>query len=125
MSLRVLGKRPDGYHEISTTLQTISLHDDLLFERNVSGEISLSCDDPEIPLGADNLVVQAARSLKDYCAADSGVDIRLHSGRREKIGRWRGWAEAANPTGQHKRPSISLSFFSQNDRKLHCFTNFK
>ena len=78
LSLRVLGKRPDGYHEISTTLQTISLHDDLFLERNVNGDIALFCDDTEIPQGADNLVVRAARSLKDHYSAPAGVDIRLH-----------------------------------------------
>lgn len=78
LGLRVLGKRPDGYHEISTTLQTISLHDDLLFVRNVSGKISLTCDDLAIPLGADNLVVRAARSLKDRYSPAVGADIRLH-----------------------------------------------
>ena len=94
LSLRVLGKRPDGYHEISTTLQTISLHDDLLFERNVSGEISLSCDDPEIPL-ADNLVVRAARSLKAHCPPDAGVDIRLHKRIPTKAGLGGGSSNAA------------------------------
>lgn len=95
LSLRVLGKRPDGYHEIRTTLQTISLHDDLLFERNVSGEISLSCDDPEIPLGADNLVVRAARSLKDHYSADVGVDVRLHKRIPTKAGLGGGSSNAA------------------------------
>lgn len=95
LSLRVLGKRPDGYHEISTTLQTISLHDDLLFERNVNGEISLSCDDPEIPPGADNLVVRAALSLKDHYSADGGVDIRLHKRIPAKAGLGGGSSNAA------------------------------
>lgn len=76
--LRVLGKRLDGYHEISTTLQTISLHDDLLFERNDSGDISFWCDDPNIPTGEDNLVVCAACSLKDRYSLAVGVNIRLH-----------------------------------------------
>lgn len=95
LSLRVLGKRPDGYHEISTTLQTISLHDDLLFERNVSGEISLSCDDPEIPLGADNLIVRAALSLKDHYSPEAGVDIRLHKRIPAKAGLGGGSSNAA------------------------------
>ena len=95
LSLRVLGKRPDGYHEISTTLQTISLHDDLLFERNVSGEISLSCDDPEIPLGAGNLVFRAAHSLKDRYSIDAGADIRLHKRIPVKAGLGGGSSNAA------------------------------
>ena len=95
LSLRVLGKRPDGYHEISTTLQTISLRDDLLFARNVSGEISLSCDDPEIPLGAENLVIRAALSLKDRYSPDGGVDVRLHKRIPTKAGLGGGSSNAA------------------------------
>ena len=95
-SLRVLGRRPDGYHEISTTLQTISLHDDLLFERNDSGEISFWCDDPNIPIGEDNLVVRAARSLKErYSLAAVGVDIRLHKRIPTKAGLGGGSSNAA------------------------------
>lgn len=95
LSLRVLGKRPDGYHEISTTLQTISLHDDLLFERNDSGKISLSCDDPEIPLGADNLVVRAACLLKNRYSVGPGVDVRLHKRIPTKAGLGGGSSNAA------------------------------
>ena len=95
LSLRVLGKRPDGYHEISTTLQTISLHDDLLFDSNVTGEIYLSCDDSQIPVAAENLVVQAARSLKDRYSSDLGADIRLHKRIPVKAGLGGGSSNAA------------------------------
>lgn len=94
-SLRVLGKRPDGYHEISTTLQTISLHDDLLFERNDSGEVFFTCDDPAVPLGADNLVVRAARSLQDRRSLDLGADVRLHKRIPTKAGLGGGSSNAA------------------------------
>lgn len=94
-SLRVLGKRPDGHHEISTTLQTISLHDDLLFERNNRGEVFLACDDPAVPLGADNLVVRAARSLQDRRSPDLGADIRLHKRIPTKAGLGGGSSNAA------------------------------
>src|SRR5436190_13386923 len=43
-SLRILGRRPDGYHEVRTWLQTISLHDDLHFELTDDDSISLICD---------------------------------------------------------------------------------
>lgn len=76
-SLQILGKRTDGYHEIRTTLQTISLQDDLHFERRDDGIISLSCDDPEIPYGRDNLMVRAAHALKDRYSVNDGVYIHL------------------------------------------------
>lgn len=76
-SLEILGKRPDGYHEIRTLLQTISLHDDLHFQTSDDGTVSLSCDDPDIPTDNDNLVVRAAHALKDRCKVEQGARIRL------------------------------------------------
>jgi 4-diphosphocytidyl-2-C-methyl-D-erythritol kinase len=76
-SLQILGKRPDGYHEIQTILQTISLRDELTFERREGGGITLSCDDPEIPTGNDNLVVRAAQSLAERFSISDGVHIHL------------------------------------------------
>lgn len=63
-SLEILGRRTDGYHEIRTLLQTISLHDDLHFELTDDGTVSLSCDDPNLPTDHGNLVVRAANALK-------------------------------------------------------------
>ena len=63
--LHVLGKRPDGYHEVVTVLQTISLHDELTFELDETGLISLSCDDPTIPTDNSNLVMKAALDLEE------------------------------------------------------------
>jgi 4-diphosphocytidyl-2-C-methyl-D-erythritol kinase len=76
-SLQVLGKRADGYHEVRTILQTISLHDDLHFEVTDDGSISLSCDDPSVPTNEQNLVVRAAIALKDSCESVAGARIRL------------------------------------------------
>jgi 4-diphosphocytidyl-2-C-methyl-D-erythritol kinase len=75
--LQILGKRPDGYHEVKTLLQTISLHDDLHFEINESGDISLSCDDPDIPTDDQNLVVRSALALKERFDVSAGVNVRL------------------------------------------------
>ncbi len=85
-SLQILGKRADGYHEIRTTLQTVSLHDDLYFERRHDGEISLSCDEPEIPAGTDNLIVRAAHALKNSYSIAEGAFIRLHKRIPSKAG---------------------------------------
>ena len=58
--LRIFGRRPDGFHEVATILQSISLCDELTFELREDGEISLTCDDPEIPVDESNLIVRAA-----------------------------------------------------------------
>ncbi|HEX5884840.1 MAG TPA: 4-(cytidine 5'-diphospho)-2-C-methyl-D-erythritol kinase [Pyrinomonadaceae bacterium] len=75
--LQILGKRADGYHEVLTVLQTVSLHDDLTFELRDDGEIVLSCDDPEIPLDASNLIVKAALELQSHLNCKLGADIKL------------------------------------------------
>jgi len=61
LSLRVLGHRVDGFHEIETLIAPISLYDEIKIERH-SGkqEIAFRCDDPSVPKGKGNLVVRAA-----------------------------------------------------------------
>jgi 4-diphosphocytidyl-2-C-methyl-D-erythritol kinase len=76
-SLEILGKRPDGYHEVRTVLQTISLHDDLHFEGSEDGSVALSCDDPEIPTDDRNLIIRAAYALKDRYQVKLGARVRL------------------------------------------------
>jgi 4-diphosphocytidyl-2-C-methyl-D-erythritol kinase len=76
-SLRILGKRPDGYHEVRTILQTISLHDDLHFEVSGAGTVALSCDEPNIPTDDRNLILRAAHALQDRYHVDLGARVRL------------------------------------------------
>ncbi len=77
LTLRVLGKRPDNYHEVQSLLQTISLHDDLSFGRRSDNQICLRCNDPGIPVDEGNLVVRAARLLQESAGVSSGADIQL------------------------------------------------
>jgi 4-diphosphocytidyl-2-C-methyl-D-erythritol kinase len=77
LGLCILGKRPDGYHEIRTVLQTISLHDNLSFGCHQEPEILFSCEDPRIPIDQSNLVVRAARALKDRYRIKGGATIAL------------------------------------------------
>jgi 4-diphosphocytidyl-2-C-methyl-D-erythritol kinase len=60
-ALRVLGRRGDGYHDLETLFQTVSLHDVLTF--TPSRETTLVCDDPSIPVDDSNLILRAARAL--------------------------------------------------------------
>lgn len=60
-ALRITGKRSDGFHDLETVFQTISLHDELTFTE--SDRLTLTCDDPSIPTDETNLVVRAARAL--------------------------------------------------------------
>ena len=59
LDLRVLGTRPDGYHELRTTFQSVALVDTLTFTRS-RGAFRITCDDPACPIGRSNLVWRAA-----------------------------------------------------------------
>jgi len=60
LGLKLLGRRPDGYHEIRTIYQTIALHDWLEISLSRAGEgIRFECDNAEIPSGQKNLVYRA------------------------------------------------------------------
>ena len=60
-ALRILGRRPDGYHDLETLFQTISLHDTLTIED--ADRLTLTCDDSTIPADDSNLILRAARAL--------------------------------------------------------------
>jgi len=73
--LRVLGKRDDGFHQLSTCFQTVSLEDTLTFE--ASDELILTCDDRNIPTDNRNLILKAARLLQEKYKAERGAKIHL------------------------------------------------
>src|SRR5499426_193631 len=75
-TLEILGKRPDGYHEVRTLLQTVSLADELTFELTGQG-ITVHCDHPEVPCDETNLAYRAAKLLGDFTGAGHGVRIRI------------------------------------------------
>lgn len=75
--LEVLGKRPDGYHELATVMVAVSLFDTLRLRDDPAGRITLSCDDPALPSGAENLVVRAAEALRRAAGIERGVRIDL------------------------------------------------
>lgn len=73
--LRVLGKREDGFHELSTVFQTVSLHDNLTF--NESDELSLTCTNEKIPTDETNLIIKAAKILQERFKIEKGARIHL------------------------------------------------
>jgi len=75
--LRILGKRPDGFHELVTLLQTISLSDEIAFQRRDDDQIILHCDDPAIPVDETNLIVEAAVALRKHLQSSLGAEIKL------------------------------------------------
>ena len=75
LDLRVLGKRPDGYHELRTIFQTISLADSLDIAFTPARKTSIELDDPLAI--SDNLVVRAARLAMDAMRATGRVEMQL------------------------------------------------
>ena len=59
LSLRVLGRRPDGYHELRTIFQSLALHDTITIRRE-RGPFRLECGDPDCPHDDTNLIWRAA-----------------------------------------------------------------
>ena len=74
--LRILGKRPDGFHEVVTVLQAIDLWDTLTIHGSES--LTMSCDSAELPTGEGNLVMRAARALARQAGIrEPGATIHL------------------------------------------------
>ena len=94
-SLRVGGKRADGYHEIDTVLQTISLHDSLTFSTANDNEIGFGCDDHSIPSDETNLVWRAAAALRERYSIKRGVKVRLEKRIPSEAGLGGGSSDAA------------------------------
>ena len=74
--LRVLGRRPDGYHDLLSIMQPLSLADELIVTPTSPG-IFLDCDQPGIPKGPGNLVWQAALEFQRTTGKKVGAHIQL------------------------------------------------
>jgi 4-diphosphocytidyl-2-C-methyl-D-erythritol kinase len=77
LSLKILGQRTDGFHEIDTFIAPISLYDELEIVRQPRW-IDFGCADPAIPKGDENLVVRAATTFFQATNVKGGVSIQLH-----------------------------------------------
>ena len=74
LTLEILGKRADGYHEVRTVMQTVGLADRL--EVTAAADLSFTCSDPALAT-PDNLVYRAARLLQAEYAVRTGAALRL------------------------------------------------
>jgi 4-diphosphocytidyl-2-C-methyl-D-erythritol kinase len=95
LSLRILGRRPDGFHDIETFITPISLFDELEFEKQGEG-IQFSCDDPSVPRGDENLVVRAANAFFTATKSRPGISIHLRKGIPYGAGLGGGSSDAAS-----------------------------
>src|SRR6266571_873955 len=78
LSLKILRRRSDGFHEIETLIASISLHDEIKIDKiDIEKEIKFRCDDPSVSSGEDNLVVRAANRFFAATKLTPAVSIEL------------------------------------------------
>jgi 4-diphosphocytidyl-2-C-methyl-D-erythritol kinase len=84
LTLRVVGRRRDGYHLIDSIMVPVSLYDVIEIRtskikrsKSVDARISVSCDDPSVPRGEKNIVYRAARLLVKQLKSDRAVLIHI------------------------------------------------
>jgi 4-diphosphocytidyl-2-C-methyl-D-erythritol kinase len=75
--LNILGKRPDGFHEVETLMHPVPLYDTLGFERTESGRVQLTCSHPGLPADFSNLVWRAAAAFLQTAGVRTGIRIHL------------------------------------------------
>ena len=85
LTLDVLGKRADGYHDLKSVMQTVSLHDDITLHIGTGNPWKLTCDKEGIPCDARNLVWKAAKLYLDTMEKDPDglkmiIEKRIPSG---------------------------------------------
>jgi 4-diphosphocytidyl-2-C-methyl-D-erythritol kinase len=95
LRLRVLAKRADGYHDLDTVFQTISLHDTIKIAATDESAIVLSCDDRQLMIDETNLVIRAAEGLRARFGTTKGACIRLEKRIPIQAGLGGGSADAA------------------------------
>lgn len=77
LSLKILRRRNDGFHEIETLMAPITLCDEIEIGKSDSKQIEFHCDDPSVPAGEDNLIGRAAKSFFAATRLKSAVSIDL------------------------------------------------
>ena len=92
LTLEVLRKRSDGYHDLVSIVQTVDLFDTLTF--NPADDLTLDCDDDEL-VSEGNLVLRAAEVLRNSAGIETGAKITLEKRIPVSAGLGGGSADAA------------------------------
>ena len=96
LTLDVLDKRDDGYHDIKSIMQTVSIRDDIEIDLGTGKPWKLSCSDDRVPTDERNLAWKAARVFFDRIKEDpQGVEIRITKRIPMEAGMGGGSADAA------------------------------
>jgi 4-diphosphocytidyl-2-C-methyl-D-erythritol kinase len=75
--LDVIGKRPDGYHDLRMIMQRVNLCDEITLTLTNTPDINVICNSKGAPDGADNIAWKAARAVIDRAKCSTGVNIEI------------------------------------------------
>lgn len=77
LGLDVLYRRDDGYHEINTIMQQISLND-ILTIKEIKKDIEIECNKEEVPLDSTNLVYHAWKKMQEKTGINRGIKVNIY-----------------------------------------------
>ncbi|MDH8679222.1 4-(cytidine 5'-diphospho)-2-C-methyl-D-erythritol kinase [Fusibacter bizertensis] len=77
LTLDVLSRRENGYHDVEMLMQQINLYDNVTVTKNSTGEINLTCSDPFLPVDEKNIAYQAVKIMKELYQLEEGFDLHI------------------------------------------------
>lgn len=96
LTLDVTGKRPDGYHNINSIFEELSVYDTVTVQQNTSGMITVTCSVPGIPCDESNIVYKAAKLFFEVTGIDNpGINISIEKNIPSQAGMGGGSTNAA------------------------------
>ena len=117
LTLDVLGKREDGYHDLQTIMQTVSIRDDIEIDVDTGKPWKLVCDKEGIPCDESNLAWKAAKLYCDAMHKDpNGLEIRITKRIPSGAGMGGGSADAAavlRALNQHYGNPLSIGALAE------------
>lgn len=94
ISLKVFGRRTDGFHHIRSIMVPVALYDEVTVEEADAG-IRVTADDPAVPGGSSNICYRAAALFMEWAGAPKGVHVRIRKGIPFEAGLGGGSSDAA------------------------------
>ena len=110
LTLKILGMRPDGFHNIESIMQTVSLFDEVKCIETPGNSIEISCSDKKVPVGEKNICYKAAELVKKKLSIGKGVGIDIKKSIPMEAGMGGGSSNAAAVlVGLNKMWELKLS----------------
>ncbi len=77
LSLRIEGRRPDGFHELDTVMTPVSLADEITVITSIGRRVRVVCDHPDVPVGPENLATRAAHLFSQATGQQFAAEITI------------------------------------------------